>query len=235
MHRPWIGSKTMRLQRAADRKQSDDDQDPGEHGNPEEGLRHPELRLKIPAQVFCMSWCADFEFRVTHRLVVAELAFAHLLEAWADDAGVGQDSVQGHPEPDVDAVSKQVDLASAGTQNPEPRPRTQVAHRWAAATGMADCSCGRMDLAAGGRLAAASIRPKHSPLRGRAVVARDQLVHEHRHHTQDQPKNAERRVQELGEIFHEPRRIGVCRTAGTHINMVAFECRGGMHSQSFEP
>ena len=26
-------------------------------------LRHPELKLKIPAEVFCMSWCADFEFR----------------------------------------------------------------------------------------------------------------------------------------------------------------------------
>ena len=28
-------------------------------------VRHPELKLKIPAWVFCMSWCADFEFRVT--------------------------------------------------------------------------------------------------------------------------------------------------------------------------
>ena len=27
---------------------------------------HPELKLKTPAWVFCMSWCADFEFRVTH-------------------------------------------------------------------------------------------------------------------------------------------------------------------------
>ena len=28
-------------------------------------VRHPELKLKTPAQVFCMSWCADFEYRVT--------------------------------------------------------------------------------------------------------------------------------------------------------------------------
>ena len=28
-------------------------------------VRHPELKLKIPAQVFCMSWCADFESRGT--------------------------------------------------------------------------------------------------------------------------------------------------------------------------
>ena len=26
-------------------------------------VRHPELKLNIPAQVFCMSWCPDFEFR----------------------------------------------------------------------------------------------------------------------------------------------------------------------------
>ena len=31
-----------------------------------EPVRHPELKCKIPAQVFCMSWCADFEFRVAH-------------------------------------------------------------------------------------------------------------------------------------------------------------------------
>ena len=30
-------------------------------------LRHPELKLKIPAQMFCMSWCPELEFRVTHR------------------------------------------------------------------------------------------------------------------------------------------------------------------------
>ena len=30
-------------------------------------MRHPELKVNIPAQVFCMSWCSDFEFRVTHR------------------------------------------------------------------------------------------------------------------------------------------------------------------------
>ena len=29
-------------------------------------LRHPERKLNIPAQVFCMSWCADFGFRGTH-------------------------------------------------------------------------------------------------------------------------------------------------------------------------
>ena len=28
-------------------------------------VRHPELKLKIPAWVFCMSWCPDFEFRGT--------------------------------------------------------------------------------------------------------------------------------------------------------------------------
>ena len=28
-------------------------------------VRHPEHKLNIPALVFCMSWCADFEFRVT--------------------------------------------------------------------------------------------------------------------------------------------------------------------------
>ena len=28
-------------------------------------VRHPELKLKIPAELFCMSWCPDFEFRVT--------------------------------------------------------------------------------------------------------------------------------------------------------------------------
>ena len=28
-------------------------------------VRPPELKLNIPAQVFCMSWCADFEFRGT--------------------------------------------------------------------------------------------------------------------------------------------------------------------------
>ena len=28
-------------------------------------VRHPELKLNVPAQVFCMSWRADFEFRVT--------------------------------------------------------------------------------------------------------------------------------------------------------------------------
>ena len=29
-------------------------------------LHPPELKLNIPAQVFCMSWCADFEFRGMH-------------------------------------------------------------------------------------------------------------------------------------------------------------------------
>ena len=28
-------------------------------------VRHPGLQLKIPAWVFCMSWCPDFEFRGT--------------------------------------------------------------------------------------------------------------------------------------------------------------------------
>ena len=28
-------------------------------------VSHPELKLKIPAWMFCISWCADFEFRVT--------------------------------------------------------------------------------------------------------------------------------------------------------------------------
>ena len=30
---------------------------------------HPELKLKIPVQVFCMSWCADFEFWVTQAML----------------------------------------------------------------------------------------------------------------------------------------------------------------------
>ena len=31
-------------------------------------VRHPGLRLNnIPPKLFCMSWCLDFEFRVTHR------------------------------------------------------------------------------------------------------------------------------------------------------------------------
>ena len=30
-----------------------------------DGASHPELKLNMPAQVFRMSWCADFEFRVT--------------------------------------------------------------------------------------------------------------------------------------------------------------------------
>ena len=41
---------------------------PRNHVNHVKALKsrcHPELKLKIPAQVFCMSWCADFEFRVT--------------------------------------------------------------------------------------------------------------------------------------------------------------------------
>ena len=29
------------------------------------GMRHPELKLKIPAKVIYMSWCPDFEFRGT--------------------------------------------------------------------------------------------------------------------------------------------------------------------------
>ena len=33
-------------------------------------LRHPELKLKIPAWVFCVSWCPDFEFRGTYRVLV---------------------------------------------------------------------------------------------------------------------------------------------------------------------
>ena len=35
--------------------------------------RHPELKLKTPAQVFCMSWCPDFGFRGTQVLRVALL------------------------------------------------------------------------------------------------------------------------------------------------------------------
>ena len=30
-------------------------------------MRHPGLKLKIPAWVFCMSWCPDLEFRGTYR------------------------------------------------------------------------------------------------------------------------------------------------------------------------
>ena len=30
-------------------------------------VRHPELKLTIPPQLFCMSWCPDFEFRGTYR------------------------------------------------------------------------------------------------------------------------------------------------------------------------
>ena len=26
-------------------------------------MRHPGLKLNMPPQLFCMSWCADFEFR----------------------------------------------------------------------------------------------------------------------------------------------------------------------------
>ena len=33
-------------------------------------LRHLGLKLIIPAQVFCMSWCADFEFRVSSDLIL---------------------------------------------------------------------------------------------------------------------------------------------------------------------
>ena len=32
-------------------------------------LHHPGLRLKMPAWVFCMSWCPDFEFRGTHQMM----------------------------------------------------------------------------------------------------------------------------------------------------------------------
>ena len=36
------------------------------------GLCHPGLKLKILPQLFCMSWCPDFEFRGTYRAIVAE-------------------------------------------------------------------------------------------------------------------------------------------------------------------
>ena len=35
-------------------------------------VRYPDSKLKIPALVFCMSWCADFEFRVAQGQFVAE-------------------------------------------------------------------------------------------------------------------------------------------------------------------
>ena len=38
-------------------------------------VRHPGLKLKLPAWVFCVSWCPDFEFRGTY----PGKAFANLL------------------------------------------------------------------------------------------------------------------------------------------------------------
>jgi hypothetical protein len=45
----------------------------------------PELKLKIPAWVFCMSWCPDFEFRGTqgYGLLQADLIEEYLLQYFA--------------------------------------------------------------------------------------------------------------------------------------------------------
>ena len=46
-------------------------------------VRHPGLKLKIPAQLFCMSWCPDFEFLGTQgrprRIRLRDLCIAGLV------------------------------------------------------------------------------------------------------------------------------------------------------------
>ena len=44
-----------------------------------EAVRHPGLKLKIPAQVFCVSWCPDSAFWGTQAV---EMRDSHSLTEW---------------------------------------------------------------------------------------------------------------------------------------------------------
>ena len=59
-------------------------------------VRPPGLKLNIPASVFCMSWCPDFEFRVTQVLTIEERAAFTSAEDEEDD---DEERVVSHRRP----------------------------------------------------------------------------------------------------------------------------------------